>query len=71
MCSQCENDITAFKFLYTQLNCEYTAIKYAAQSALCWKQYSLNLEVEGGKFLQKMGVKLQTYTTSNAGGSSA
>jgi hypothetical protein len=65
--NQCKSDTTAFSFLYTQLNCEHTVIKYASQSALCWKLYSLNLEVAGGKFLQTKCVKLQTYTTSNAG----
>jgi hypothetical protein len=53
-----------------QMNYKYIAIKYAFQSALCWKQYSLNPEVAGDKFLQRVGVKLQTYTASNAGGPS-
>jgi len=46
------------------------ALKYASQNALCWKQYFLNPEIAGGKFLQTVGVKLQNCTASNAGGPS-
>jgi hypothetical protein len=48
----------------------YTAIKYASQIALCWMQYSLNPEAAGDKFLQTVGVKIQIYTVSSAGGPS-
>jgi len=68
--NQRESEIIAANSLYTQLNYEYIAIKYASQSALYWKQYSLNPEFAGDKFLQTVGVKLQSYTASNAGGPS-
>jgi hypothetical protein len=48
----------------------YTATKYASQIALCWKQYSLKPEAAGDNFLQTVGVKIQTYTVSNAEGPS-